>query len=261
MCWSFAAFGCDLWHFLLLLPGFLLIFVWHLQLSDSSLWVFGSLQFESYDLLFFWHPFKDWMWYLVDFYFLLVSDMSFCRTFDYFLELFPFVPLLCCYVCATLSFMFNLLSTSFLVFFILCSLSSVEIFFGHPLMINSCPCQLYSCNNKSVVRWCFCPFVWTCIFQDLLILLSQDNVINLIVYRDSLLCYRVSSSLRPSCNVLCRVLKAAVCDAFTIVITEFYQVGTILISSASWPLPNIAFRPSFSSYFTVEIPCQHSNGC
>ena len=42
---------------------------------------------------------------------------------------------------------------------------------------------------KSVVQRCFCPSVWTCIRQDLLVLLIQDNIINLIVYPDSLLCY------------------------------------------------------------------------
>ena len=162
--------------------------------------------------------------------------MSFCRVFDYVLELFPFVLLLCYYVCATFSFLFNLLSISFLVLFILCKLSSVELLLtcvGHPLMINSCPCQFYSGNDKSVVRRCFCPSVSTCIGQDLLVLLIQDNVINLIVNPDILFCYRVSSTLRPSCNVLCRVLEAAFCDEFTILFTEFHQAGTILISSAS----------------------------
>ena len=193
----------------------------------------------------------------------LVSDMSFCRAFDYVLELFPFVLLLCCYVCATLSFFFNFLSISFLVLFILCKLPSVEPLLtcvGHPLMIKTCPCQLCSGNSKSVVGQCFCPSVWTCIGQDLLVLLMQDNVINLIVDPDILLCYRVSSSLRPGCNVLCRVLEASACNEFIILFTEFHQVGTILILSASWPLPNTAFRPSSSSYFTVENPCQQSNG-
>ena len=112
-----------------------------------------------------------------------------------------------------------------------------------------------------ILWWrCFCPSVWGCIDQDLLVLLIQDNVINLIVNPDILLCYRVSSSLRPSCNLLCWVLEAAVWDEFTILFTEFHQVGTILISSASWPLPNAAFWPSSSSDFAAEIPCQHSNG-
>ena len=189
--------------------------------------------------------------------------MSFCRVFDYVLELFPFVLLLCYYVCATFSFLFNLLSISFLVLFILCKLSSVELLLtcvGHPLMINSCPCQFYSGNGKSVVRRCFCLSVWTCIGQDLLVLLIQVNLINLIVDPDILLCYRVSSSLRSGFNVLCRLLKAAVCDEFTILFTEFHQVGTSLISSASSPLPNTTFGPSSSSYFAVEFPCQHSNG-
>ena len=152
------------------------------------------------------------------------------------LELFPFVLLLCCYVCATISFLLNLLSISFLVLFILFKLSSVEPLLtcvGHPLMINSCPCQFYSGNDKSVVRRCFCPSVSACIGQDLLVLLIQDNVINLIVNPDISFCYRVSSTLRPSCNVLCRVLEAAFCDEFTILFTEFHQAGTILISSAS----------------------------
>ena len=161
--------------------------------------------------------------------------MSFCCAFDYVLELFPFVLVLYCYVCATLSFLFNLLSISFLVLFILCKLSSVEPLLacvGHPLMINSCPCQFYSGNDKSVVRRCFCPSVSACIGQDLLVLLIQDNVINLIVNPDILLCYQVSTSLQPIYNVLCRVLEAAVCVEFTILFTEFHQVGTILISSA-----------------------------
>ena len=189
--------------------------------------------------------------------------MSFCCAFDYILELFPFVLLLCCYVCATLSFLFNLLSISFLVLFILCKLSSVELLLtcvGHPLMINSCPCQFYSGNDKSVVWRSLCPSVWVCIDQDLLVLLIQDNVINLIVNPDILLCYQVSTSLQPIYNVLCRVLEAAVCVEFTILFTEFHQVGTILISSLSWSLPNAALGPSSSSCFAVKIPCQHSNG-
>ena len=162
--------------------------------------------------------------------------MSFCCTFDYVLELFPFIFLLCCYVFAALSFMLNLLSISFLVLFILCKLSCVEPLLtcvGYPLMINSCPCQFYSGNSTSVVRRCFCPSVCMCICQDLLVLLVQDDVINLIAYRDNFLCYWVSSSLRPGCDVLCRVLEAAVCDYFTILFTAFHQVGTILISTAS----------------------------
>ena len=127
-------------------------------------------------------------------------------------------------------------------------------------MINSCPCQFYSGNDKSVVRQCFCPSSWTCIGQDLLVLLVQDDVISLIAYRDSLLYYQISSSLRPGCDVLCRVLEAAVCNDFTILFIEFLQVGTILVSSASWLLPNTAFRPNSSSYFAVKILCQHSNG-
>ena len=70
-------------------------------------------------------------------------------------------------------------------------------------------------------------------------------VINLIVDPDILLCYQVSSFLQPGCNVLCRVLEAAAGNEFTILFTEFYQVFIILlISSASWPLPDTAFRPS-----------------
>ena len=83
---------------------------------------------------------------------LLVFEMSFCRTFDYVLELFPFVLLLCCYLCATLSFFFHLLSISFLALFILYKLSSVEPLLncvGHSLMINFCPCQFCSGNYKS----------------------------------------------------------------------------------------------------------------
>ena len=82
------------------------------------------LNLESYVLVFFWNHFKVWIWYLVVIYFLLESDMSFCWAFDYVLELFPFMLLLCCYVCATFSFLFNLL---FLVLFILRKLSSVEL--------------------------------------------------------------------------------------------------------------------------------------
>ena len=108
---------------------------WFISLSISfldflnSLFFSGSLQFSIwrlYILLFYWHPCKVWIWYLVVIYFLLVSNMSFCCAFDYVLELFPFVLVLYCYVCATLSFLFNLLSISFLVLFILCKLSSVE---------------------------------------------------------------------------------------------------------------------------------------
>ena len=187
------------------------LFPWFSQLF-VLLWIFAIFNLESYVLLFFCHPFKVWIWYLVVIYFLLVSDMNFCRAFDYVLELFPFVPLLCCYVCATLSFLFNLLSISFLAFFILSKLSSVEPLLtcvGHPLMISSYPCQFYSGNEKSVVWRFFCPSIWTCIVQDLFVLLIQDNVINLIEDLDILLCYLVSSSLRPCPNVLSRVLEAA----------------------------------------------------
>ena len=59
-------------------------------------------------------------------YFILVSDMCFCRTFDYILELFPFVLFLCCYVFAARRFLLNLLSISFLGLFILCKLSSFD---------------------------------------------------------------------------------------------------------------------------------------
>ena len=163
--------------------------------------------------------------------------------------------------------MYALLSVSCLICSLYLSWSSsfcvsclVSTYVGHPLMTNSCPYQFYSGNDKSGVRRCFCPSIWTCIGQDLLVLLIQNNVINLIVDRDILFFYRVSFSLRPGCNVLCRVLEAAACDAFTILFTEFYQVCTILISSASWLLPNTAFGPSLSSYFAVEIPSQHSNG-
>ena len=193
----------------------------------------------------------------------LLSDVSFCCIFDYVLELFPFFLCPCCYVYNALSLFFDLLSISFLVLYILCKLSSVELLLTcikHPLMIHSCPCQFYSGYDKSVIRGCFCPSVRTCIDEDLLVLLIQDNVINVIVYPDSLLCYRVSSSLQPGCNVLWMVLEAAVCDEFTFFFTEFHQVDTTLISSASWPLPNTAFGLSSSSYFAVEILCQHSNG-
>ena len=226
----FCSFFSGISNFLIHLFEYL--FPWFSQLF-VLLWVFAIFNLESYFLLFFWHPFKVWIWYLVVIYFLLVSAMSFCCAFDYVLELFPFVLLLCCYVCATLSFLFNLLSISFLVLFILCKLSSVEPLLtcvGHPLMINSCPCQFYSGNGTSVVRRCFCLSVWTCIGQDLLVLLIQDNVINLIVYRDNMLCYRASSSLQPGCDILCRVLEASVCNDFTILFTEFHQAGTILIS-------------------------------
>ena len=222
------------------------------------LYVFAIFNLESYVLLFFWYTFKVWIWYLVVIYFLLVSDMSFCHAFDYVLELFPFILLLCCDACATLSFVFNVPSISFLILFILCKLSSVEPVLTcvrHPLMINSCPCQFYSGNDNAVVRQCLYRSVWACIGQDLLVFLIQYNVINMIVDPDILLCYRVSSSLRPSCNVVCRVLEAPVCDEFTILFTEFHQVGTILISSAYWLLPNTAFGPSSSSDFVVEIPC------
>ena len=188
--------------------------------------------------------------------------MSFCCTFDYVLVLFPFVLLLCCYVFAALSFLLNLLSISFVVLFILCKLSCAEPLLtcvGHPLMINSFPCQFYSGNDKSVVRRCFCLSLWTCVGQDLLVFLVQDDVINLIVYGGSLLCCWVSSSLQPGSDMPFRVLEAAVCNSFTILFTEFHQIGTFLVSSASWPLPNTAFRPSSSSYFAVEIPCQPSN--
>ena len=258
--------------FVLLLQGLLLFFLRHLRLSDSSLWVsfffiFSTVcssldlcifNLDSYVLLFFWYPFQVWIWYLVVICFLLVSDMSFCCTFDYALELFPFVLLLCCYVFVALSFLLNLLSMSFLVLFILCKLSCVEPLLtcvGHPLMINSCPYQFYCGNNKSVVWRCFYPLIRTCIGQDLLLLLVQDDVINLIVYQDSLLCYWVSSYLQPGCDVLCRVLEAFACDDFTILFREFHQVGSILFFSAPWPLFNTAFRPSSSSYFPVEILC------
>ena len=183
--------------------------------------------------------------------------MSFCCTFYYVLELFPFVLLLCCYLFTAVSFLLSLLLISFLVLFILCKLSRVEhclTCVGHPLMIKSCLCQFYSGSDKSVVWRCFCPSIWTCIRQDLLVLLVQDNVINLIVNWDSLLCHWVTSSFWLGCDVLCRVLEVVVCDDFTILFTEFHQVGTILVSSASWPLPNTAFRPNSSSYFVVEIP-------
>ena len=114
-------------------------------------------------------------------YFILVSDMCFCRTFDYILELFPFVLFLCCYVFAARRFLLNLLSISFLGLFILCKcllLTSV----AHPLMISSCPFQFCSGNEKSMVLRFFCPSVWTRIGQDFLFLLIQDNVINFIVY-------------------------------------------------------------------------------
>ena len=115
-------------------------------------------------------------------------------------------------------------------------------------------------QRQVVFQRCFCLSVWTCIGQDLLVLLIQDNVINLIVYRDNMLCYRASSSLQPGCDILCRLLEASVCNDFTILFTEFHQAGTILISSVSWLLPNTAFGPSSSSYFAVEIPCRHCNG-
>ena len=176
-------------------------------------------------------------------------------------ELFPFVLLLRFYEFTAPSFLLNLLSISFSVLFILCEQSCVKPFLtcvGHPLMINSCPCHFYSGSNKSVVRRCFCPTLWTCTVQDLLVLLIQDNVISLTVYWDSLLCYQVCSFLQPVCNVFCRVLEGAFCNDFTIFFTEFQQVDTILIFSASWSLPNTTF--SCSSYFAVEIPCQHTNG-
>ena len=194
------------------------------------LWVFTILNLKSYVLLLFWHAFKIWIWYLVLIYFLLVPDMSFCHTFDYVLELFPFVLWLCCYVFFALNVLLNLLSIFFLVFFILCKLSCVEPLLtsvGHPLMVNSCPCQFYSGNGKSLVRRCFCPSVWMCIGQDFLVLLIQDNIINLIVYRDSLICYQVSSALRSSCDRLLRVLEAAVCNDFIILSIEFHQTKLV----------------------------------
>ena len=136
----FCSFFSGISNFLIHLFEYL--FPWFSQLF-VLLWVFAIFNLKSCVFLFFWHPFKVWIWHLVVIYFLFVSDMSFCCAFDYVLELFPFVLLLCCYVCATLSFLFNLLSISFLVLFILCKLSSVEPLLtvvGHPLMINSCPC-------------------------------------------------------------------------------------------------------------------------
>ena len=120
----FCSFFSGISNFLIHLFEYL--FPWFSQLF-VLLWVFAIFNLESYFLLFFWHPFKVWIWYLVVIYFLLVSDMSFCCAFNYFLGLFPFVILLWCYVRATLSFLFNLLSISFLVFFILCKLSSVDL--------------------------------------------------------------------------------------------------------------------------------------
>ena len=219
---AFCSFFSSISNFLSHLFEYL--FPWFSKLF-FLLWVFAIFNLESYILLLFWQPFKVWIWYLVVIYFLLVSDMTFSCTFDYVLELFSFVLLLCCCVCATLSFLFNLLSVSFLVLFILCNLSIVEPLltcFGHRLMINSRPCQFYLGNDKSVVRRCFCPSIWACNGQDLLVLLTQDNVINLIVNPDILLCYWVSSPLQPSCNVLCRVLEAVVHDEFTILFTEFH---------------------------------------
>ena len=168
------------------------------------LWVFVIFNLESYVLLFFRNPFKVWIWYLVVIFFLLVSNMSFC---SHWIMSLSFSHLYSC--CAVTYSLLNFLSISFLVLFILCKLSCVEpllIYVGHPLMINSCPCHFYSGNDKSLVWRCLCPSVWTCIGQSLLVLLVQDNVINLILYRDSLLCYWISSSLRPGCDVLYRVL-------------------------------------------------------
>ena len=91
------------------------LFPWFSQLF-VLLWVFAIFKLEFYVLLFFLHPFKVWIWYLVVIYFPHVSNVSFCHTYDSVFEPFPFVLLLCCYVCATLSFLFDLLSISFLVF-------------------------------------------------------------------------------------------------------------------------------------------------
>ena len=132
-------------------------------------------------------------------------------------------------------------------------------------MINSFPCQLYFTKDKSVARRCFCPSVWTCIRQDLLVLLIHDNVINLVVHWGSLLCYRVSSSLQPGCNVLCRVLEAAACDEFTILFTEFHQVGTILpldhcliqLLKLVWALLSPVWDVCIYVYDADDILCLH----
>ena len=169
------------------------LFPWFSQLF-VLLWGFAIFNLEYYVLLFFCYPFKVWIWYLVVIYFLLISDMGSCCAFNYILELFRFVLLLCCYLCLTLSFLFNLLSIFFRLLFILCKLSSVKALLtcvGHPLLINSFPCQFCSGNNKSTVQRCFCPSVWACIVQGFLVLLIQDNVINLILNPDILLCYRL----------------------------------------------------------------------
>ena len=121
------------------------LFAWFSQMF-FLLWVFAIFNLESYIFLFFWHPFKVWIWYLVVIYLPLVSNISFCCAFDYVLQLFPFALLLYCYVCETLSFFFNLLSIYLLFLFILCKLSKVQTLFtcvGHPLAINSCPFQFY----------------------------------------------------------------------------------------------------------------------
>ena len=180
--------------------------------------------------------------------------MSFCRALDYVLELSLFVLLVCCYVCATLSFLFDFVSITFLVLFILCELSSVEPLLtsvGDPLMIHFCLCQFYSGNNKSVVRRCFCPSLWTCIDQDLLFLMIQNNVINLIVVPDILLCYQVSSSLRPGCDVLCRVLEAAIWDEFTIF---FHRIPPSWYHSDFVCLLTIA-QYRFQSHFFLLLCC------
>ena len=82
------------------------LFSWFSQLF-VLLWVFAIFNLESYVLLFLWHPFRVWVWNLLVICFLLVSDMSFCCTFDYVLELFPFVILL--------SYTYSLLAVSCLI--------------------------------------------------------------------------------------------------------------------------------------------------
>ena len=147
------------------------LFLWFCK-PFVLLWVFAIFNLESYVLLFFWHPFKVWIWYLVVICFLLTSGMSFRCIFDYILELFPFVFLLCCYVFTALSFLLNFLFISFLVLFILCKLSCVESLLtcvGHSLMINSCHVSSIRattslCFDDISVSPCERASVRTCLF-------------------------------------------------------------------------------------------------
>ena len=66
----FCSFFFGISNFLIYLFEYL--FSWFSQLF-VLLWVFAIFNSESYVLLFFWHPFKVWIWYLVVICFLLVS--------------------------------------------------------------------------------------------------------------------------------------------------------------------------------------------